>query len=171
MSEHLTLKERYQIWALFENGKNRSQIAREIGRHRSSISRELKRNKSPGESYEPEKAEKLAKERKQNAHKCERFAKEMKEIVKEKLKEIWSPEQISGYCKKHKINMVSYETIYQYIREDKANGGALYKGLRHANKRRKKYGAEEKRGQIKNKRSIDNRPQIVDEKNRFKAVW
>lgn len=167
MSKHLTLKERYQIWGLFESGKNRSQIAREIGKHKSCISRELKRNKSPGENYDPEKAEMLALLRKQNAHKHERFTKGMKQIIEEKIKENWSPEQISGYCKKHKIAMVSYDTIYQFIRKDKAKGGTLYKYLRHANKKRKKHGVEEKRGQIKNKRSIDERPSIVDEKDRF----
>jgi IS30 family transposase len=167
MYKHLTLKERYQIWSFFENGKSRNQIARKIGRSVSTVSRELKRNKSPGQHYEPEMAEELAKKRKQNAHKHERFTKEMKKIVEEKINGGWSPEQISGYCKKHKIDMVSYETIYQYIRSDKAAGGTLYKHLRHANKRRKRYGAEEKRGLIKNKRSIDERPDIVDKKKRF----
>lgn len=167
MYKHLTLKERYQIWVLFESEKNCSQIAREIGRHKSCISRELKRNKSPGKSYDPEKAEALAMDRKQNAHKHERFTKEMKKIVKEKIMENWSPEQISGYCKKYKIDMVSHVTLYQYIRKDKVNGGTLCKSLRHANKRCKKYGAKEQRGQIKNKRSIDERPHVVDEKSRF----
>jgi len=54
MSEHLTSKERYQIWSLNESGKNKSQIERVVKRHRSSISREIKRNKSPG-GYDPEK--------------------------------------------------------------------------------------------------------------------
>jgi IS30 family transposase len=166
MYQHLTLKERYQIWSFFESGKSRTQIAREIGRSVSTISRELNRNKSPGKNYDPEKAEELAKERKQNAHKHERFTEKMKKIVEEKIKTGWSPEQVSGYCKKHKVDMVSYETIYQHIRVDKENGGMLYKCLRHAKKRRKKYGAEEKRGQIKNKRSIDERPVIVDQKKR-----
>ena len=39
--------------------------------------------------------------------------------------------------------------------------------LRHEKKKRKKYGTEERRGQIKNKRSIDKRPEIVDQKIRF----
>ena len=167
MSKHLTLKKRYQIWALFESGKSCAQIAREIAKDKSCISRELKRNKSPGKSYNPEEADALAIHRKQNAHKHERFTKDMKEIVEEKIKTNWSPEQIYGYCKKHNIDMVCHETIYQYIRDNKSNGGTLCKHLRHAKKKRKKYGVEEKRGQIKNKRSIDERPCIVDEKSRF----
>jgi len=167
MRKHLTLKERYQIWVLFESGKNRSQIAREIGRDKSSISRELRRNKSPGKDYDPVEADTLAKIRSKKAHKHERFTKNMKKIVEEKIKNKWSPEQINGYCKKHGIAMVSYQAIYQYINCDRATGGILYQNLRHAKKRRKKYGIREKRGYIKNKRSIDERPNIVNTKSRF----
>ena len=167
MNKHLTLKERYQIWVLFDREKSCRQIAREIGRDKSTISRELKRNKSPGKRYDPEEAEALATNRKQNAHKHERFTIEMKKIVEGKIRANWSPEQIYGYCNKHNIDMVSHQTIYEYLQENKSNGGSLYKHLRHAKKKRKKYGIEEKRGHIKNKRSIDERPQIVNEKSRF----
>ena len=119
--KHLTLKERYQIWALYKSGDSISQIARKIGKHKRNISRELKRNKSPGKNYDPEKANALASYRKRNAHKHRKFTKNMEQFIKEKIRENWSPEQISGYCKKHNIAMVSYEMIYQYIREDKAN--------------------------------------------------
>lgn len=167
MYKHLALKERYQIWSLFESGESRNLIARKMERSVSTISRELKRNKSPGKKYDPEKAEEFAKTRKQTTHKHERFTENMKSFVKAKIKKAWSPEQISGYCKKHKIDMVSYEAIYQYIRADKTNNGTLYQCLRHANKRRKKYGVEERRGQMKNRRSIDERPNVVDKKIRF----
>lgn len=165
--KHLTLKERYQIWASYESGKSISQIAREVGKHKSCISRELKRNKSPSKNYDPEKANALATYRKQNAHKHNKFTKDMEKFIEEKIVKNWSPEQISGYCKKHNIDMVSHERIYQHVRKDRDNGGALYKHLRHSKKRRKKYGAQEYRGQIKNKRSIDERPKVVDEKSRF----
>jgi IS30 family transposase len=108
-----------------------------------------------------------ATQRKKVAHKHKRFNEDMKKIIEEKIKENWSPEQINGYCKKHKINMVSHERIYLYVREDKVKGSELRKYLRHAKKRRKKYGTEERRGQIKDKRSIDERPKIVDQKIRF----
>ena len=51
--------------------------------------------------------------------------------------------------------MVSHTRIYAYIKENKAIGGTLYKYLRHAKKKRKKYGTEELRGQIKGRRSIE----------------
>jgi IS30 family transposase len=44
----------------------------------------------------------------------------------------------------------------------------LYKHLRQSNKKRKKqYGAKDKRGQIRNRVSIDKRPAIVAEKTRL----
>jgi IS30 family transposase len=79
-----------------------------------------------------------------------------------------SPEQISGYLKNNHNIKVSHETIYQYVLADKANGGDLYKHLRHSSKKRKKrYGSNSKRGQIPGRVSIDNRPEIVDLKTRI----
>jgi IS30 family transposase len=44
----------------------------------------------------------------------------------------------------------------------------LYTHLRQAHKkRRKKYGSKDKRGQICNRVSIDQRPEFVDEKSRI----
>jgi len=54
------------------------------------------------------------------------------------------------------------------VREDKRQGGTLYKHLRYSHKKRKKqYGGKDKRGQIKNRVSIDERPEIVAQKTRI----
>jgi len=166
MSKHLALKERYHIWFLHKSGKSNGHISRETKRHKTTISRELKRNKSPG-GYDPDKANKKAIERKKITHKQNIFVKDIKEFAEKKIRENWSPEQIKGYCKKNEINMVSHQRLYQHIQEDQQQGGDLFKHLRHAKKRRKRYGIEERRGQIKNKRMIDERPEIVNCKIRF----
>ncbi len=58
--------------------------------------------------------------------------------------------------------------IYQPIWADKQCGGTLYQHLRHSNKKRKKrYGSKDKRGQIRNRISIDERPEIVAQKTRI----
>jgi IS30 family transposase len=63
---------------------------------------------------------------------------------------------------------ISHETIYQHILQDKYEGGYLYKHLRQSNKKRKKrYGSNSKRGQIKNRISIAERPSVVDAKARI----
>jgi len=79
-----------------------------------------------------------------------------------------SPEQVSGRLKEQHGILLSHERIYQHIWADRRNGGDLYTHLRQAHKkRRKKYGAKDKRGQICNRVSIDQRPDMVDEKSRI----
>ena len=77
----------------------------------------------------------------------------------------WSPDQISGYLQKENIASISHERIYQFLIADKKVGGALYTHLRHSGKKR--YGSKDRRGQIKNRISIDERPKIVDRKLRI----
>jgi IS30 family transposase len=83
------------------------------------------------------------------------------------LRKDWSPDQISGYLAKNEGISISHERIYQHVLEDKKSGGELYKHLRHSGKKRKKrYGSHDRRGQIKNRISIEERPSIVDKKTR-----
>ena len=159
--KQLTLNKRYQIEGLLKAGYSKSAIAKEAGFDKSVITREIKRNSESGK-YSTEKAQEKAEYRKRNLHKHTKLTLDMEKTIKEKLEIKWSPEQIHGYCKKHGIDMISHQIIYQYIWQDKKSGGDLYKHLRHAKKKRKKYGSKEKRGQIKNRTSIDERPEIVD---------
>jgi len=64
--------------------------------------------------------------------------------------------------------MVSHESIYKFVYQDKYNGGLLYKNLRVASKKyRKRYGSgKNKRGIIKNKISIDERLDCINNKER-----
>jgi len=88
--------------------------------------------------------------------------------VDDKLQQQWSPEQIAGWLNKEKIISLSHERIYQHVWADKRQGGELYTHLRQSNKRRKKkYGSQDKRGQIRNRVSIDARPECVAQKERI----
>ena len=61
-----------------------------------------------------------------------------------------------------------HESIYRYIYQDKSAGGKLYKYLVRASKKyRKRYGSYDKRGQIVNRVSIEERPGVVDKKSRI----
>ena len=62
---------------------------------------------------------------------------------------------------------ISHERIYQYVLQDKHAGGNLYRHLRCRKKRKKRYGSHYRRGQIKNRVCIDERPAIVDTKRRY----
>ena len=61
--------------------------------------------------------------------------------------------------------MVSHERSYQYIRDDKATGGHYYKHLRHQLKHRKR--SVGKPITIKNRVSINQRPEWINNKERF----
>ncbi|CAG9000937.1 MAG: IS30 family transposase ISAs2 [Candidatus Celerinatantimonas neptuna] len=77
----------------------------------------------------------------------------------------WSPEQISAIAKR--INLpVSPEWIYQHIARDKAQGGWLYTHLRQGHKRYRR-GKHMVRKPIVNSVSIDERPAIVDTRERL----
>ena len=163
---HLTLVERYQIYNLKQVGKSNIEIGKIIGVHKSTIGRELKRNKGE-EGYKAEEAEKKGSERKRQAHRGGRINKETWREVEERLKEEWSPEQISGRRKLEGKEGISHERIYLYIYEDKEKGGELYKHLRSQKKRRKRIGKNDRRGKLKNCISIEKRPEIVDKKERI----
>ncbi len=163
----LTQEQRYHTAALNKIGTCLTSIAEAIGVHKSTISREIRRN-SGIRGYYPQQANELSFKRRKSAKKRIKMTINLKNKVKEKLYQDWSPEQISGYLKKNEGILISHERIYQYVLEDKKSGGDLYKHLRHSTKKRKKrYGSPDRRGQIKNKVSIEDRPKIVDEKKRI----
>ena len=166
MFKRLTLEQRYQTMSLLEAGLTQSEIAEEVGVDKSTISREIKRNKVSGR-YNAKAANEKAKLRQTVFHKHIKITWEMILLITKKLSEGWSPEQIYGHYKKYNIAMVSHETIYQHIAKNRAAGGDLYKRLRRKGRRKKHYGHYSLRGQIKNRISIDQRPEIVEEKKRF----
>jgi len=163
----LAIEQRYQIYAFRKAGKTLEAIGKEIGYSESTVSRELKRNKGL-RGYRPDQANQLAKDRKSQAEKLIKMTKKLKATIEELVKKDWSPEQVSGYLRIYKNIKISHERIYQHILVDKKNGGSLYKHLRTKSKRyKKRYGSTDRRGAIKNRKSIDERPKIVDEKTRM----
>ena len=89
-------------------------------------------------------------------------------LIATKIQLDWSPEQVSGGLAKEETIRISHERIYQPIWTDKRQGGTLFKHLRQSNKKRKKqYGSKDKRGQIRNRISIEERPEVVEAKTRI----
>jgi IS30 family transposase len=161
----LTHEERYQIAALLKAEHDQTEIAMILGRHKSTISRELRRNTGL-RGYRPRQAQLLTEQR--------RFAKALPHIsditwshVDTLLKEDWSPEQISLWLKAEHAISISHEWIYQHILQDKADGGELYHYLRCQKQRRKRYGSYNRRGQLIDRISIDERPSIVESRSRI----
>jgi IS30 family transposase len=160
----LTQEQRYQIYALLKIGHNRTEIALVLESHKSTISRELRRN-SGQRGYRPKQAHFLAISRRN--HRRVRVQPETWKMIEDKLKLDWSPEQISGWLSRTQPISVSHEWIYQYILMDKRLGGHLYEHLRCKKKRRKRYGGDDRRGQLPNRVSIEQRPEIVAQRQRL----
>jgi IS30 family transposase len=152
------------MYALKKMGHNQTEIANCIGVDKSTISRELKRNQGQ-RGYRPKQAHNLALSRRRKGQ--SRIQADIWAVVEEKIRLDWSPEQISGWLLKHHQIQVSHERIYQYILSDKRAGGDLHKHLRCQKKRRKRYGSRDHRGKLPNRRSIEERPEIVDQRQRI----
>ena len=88
-------------------------------------------------------------------------------IVNEKVRQDCSPEQVSGWLRKNSTIRISHEWIYQYIYADKRVGGNLHKHLRCQKKYRKRYGGKDRRGRIRNRVSIEKRPEIIEQRKRI----
>ena len=163
--KQLTCEQRYVIKILKEKDFLQKDIAETIGVNKSTISRELKRNRGQ-RGYRPKQAQRKAEERRRDKS-PPRISKDIWDKVTTHLKDDWSPEQISGRLKETEAISISHEWIYQFILKDKQAGGDLYTHLRCKLKRKKRYGSNERRGIIKNRRSIEERPAIVEAKERI----
>lgn len=171
--QHLSIDERETILKMKENSKSITEIAEKIGYSRATVYRELQRNVSSNGQYKAHLAQKYYQSRRHNAKQPYRLADpKLKSYVVANIKLDWSPEQIANrierkHPKNHKMR-ISTVTIYRFISQDKAEGGQLFKHLRHGlGKRRKKHKSAENRGQIPNRRSIEQRPDTVESRNRI----
>jgi len=162
--KQLTRIQRYQIYALLKTEQNQSTVAKVLNVHRSTISRELRRNKGQ-RGYRPAQAQSIAKKR-QYKHRS-KITQADWAIVETKLREDLSPEQASNWVKEHNNIEISIEWIYQYIWHDKRCKGMLYKHLRRKKKYRKRSGNRDNRGKIPNRIGIEERPEIVDRRERI----
>jgi len=164
--KHITKEQRYEISAYLKCNKTKSFIAKTLGVHKGTISREISRNATKTGKYNPKIAHQLSQERKERFNRKRSFTKEIEQFVVNKIEqEQWSPEQITGYCKNKSISMVSHERIYQHIRQDKETGGKIHVHTRHRLKHRKR--PVSKFIPIKNRVSIEERPDVINNKERF----
>jgi IS30 family transposase len=162
----LTQEERYQIHGLLKAGYNLSEIARETDRHRSTVSREIRRN-SGQRGYRPAQAHKLASERR-DAAVTSRISDEDWEHVVRLIEFDLSPEQASARLYQEQGVRISTEWIYLYIYAGKTQGGDLHTHLRSQKPYRKRYGSgQDRRGQLRSRVSIEERPAVVARKGRL----
>ncbi|SCZ60064.1 hypothetical protein SAMN02982990_01530 [Photorhabdus luminescens] len=99
------------------------------------------------------------------AKKATEVTKEIKKWIKRLIWQDLSPEQVVDYIRKYERISLHHEIIYRLIYKNKMDRGDLWQYFRIVSKPyRKRYGCYERRGKIKNKVSINERPEIVDKK-------
>lgn len=164
--KHLSSAERYYIEIELKKKVPHNQIAEATGRSQSTVSREISRNTGM-KGYRNKQADRFARERRAGKAKAVKMTDEIKYIISVCLQHDRSPEQISGRLSEEGAVSLHHETVYQYILTDKANGGQLYRHLRHQGKTyRKRYGSARNRTGIPGRRDIDERPAEVNARER-----
>lgn len=164
----LTSEERYALSTLRKQGYTQAAIARALGRHRSTIGRELQRNSRKDGGYRPFTAGEMTRGRRSRSRRNWQFTDKHWALVREKLKELWSPDEIAGRLRDERRLFISHETIYRYVWHDWARGGTLHRFLRGSRKqKRKRYRAYDSRGRLEGKRPIADRPAGAHNRSRI----
>jgi IS30 family transposase len=173
---HFTVKERYVISHMHMEGFSLRAIGRRLGRDHTSIMREIKRNRptyADDAVYWYYATQPLSDERRHKARSYRRQNyRPLVEYVEDKLRLDWPPEAIAARIRIDYPNdermRISHETIYRWTYLDASQDGDLHNHLRrrHPKRRRqKRYGSG--RRFIPGRVSIDQRPAIVDTRERF----
>jgi transposase, IS30 family len=169
MNKHhkITALERDQIAWWLAGGIPIREMARRLGRSPSSIAAELKRNQADG-VYGSIKAHQAAAARKRHSPQkyLLRHRPALRDLVLEKLKLGWSPQQISGRLKKEitegvrpKREYVNHESIYQFLYDPAQQDEKLWAYLPRSHwKRRRWLGRRSRPVQIPHRVSIRHRP-------------
>jgi len=163
---YLSVAEREEIAVGLAAGDSQAEIAGRLGRSRSTVSREIRRNSRGRKAYRALAAQGQAQHRAARPKTAKLAGNdELRAWVQARLKENWSPEQISVMLRRQFPDrpemQVSHETIYQSIYVQ--GRGALRKELsaclrtgRAVRKPRRRDG--ERRGKIPGMVMISERP-------------
>jgi transposase, IS30 family len=165
----LSTEERYEFGAMRQQQVGMAKMAEHLGRHRSTLYREVKRNRSVHDGcYRPSHAVEKASGRKRRSCRNWRYGPAEFRPVESLIRRRFSPEQVVGRCQLEGQAVMSHETIYRWIWQDKRCGGTLWKNLRGARKqRRKRYGRYDSRGRLAGKKPIEQRPAVVANRGRI----
>lgn len=164
--QQLTYEQRCQIYTLKKTGLSQRAIARLISVNQSTISREIKRN-SGACGYRFKQAHQKATDRRQATCQPTKMTPTLISFINSRLELEWAPEQISGWLRRNRGVYISHEAIYLHIWADKRAGGQLFNQLRRKGRKyEKRRHGKSTRGHIKGRVSIEQRPKIVDKKER-----
>ena len=169
----LSLAEREEISRGLASGESMRAIAARLGRPASTVSREVERN-GGRKDYRAAMADEKAWQRARRPKRCLLAENDLlRDVVAKKLKEDWSPQQISGWLKRRypddEAMRVSHETIYRTLFVQ-SRGALKRELLAHLRSRRMMRRARcasttgQQRGQIKDAVSIRERPPEAEDR-------
>jgi len=162
---HLDERQRFGIYLMLKDGYTQTAIADELDVCKSTISREIKRN-TGGCGYRWRQAHGFALARRRGKAQA-RLTDLDWALVAARLREQWSPEQVSLRLAAEGVCRVSHEWIYRFIARDRRAGGDLHTHLRIQKRGKKAYGSRSRRGKIQDAVPIDRRPAVVDARLRL----
>lgn len=164
---HLSISDRRRFYTFLEMKLSIAEIAKRLSKHRSTLYRELNRNHEP-EGYFPKMAQ-LKTEERTKRKRPSKLHKDgvLRDYVVRSLQKGWSPEQISGRMKCHKLSFyVCHETIYQFVYQSKNK--ELYHCLPYKKpKRLKRYSRPKSFCRYGEIRLITERPEDIVTRKRF----
>jgi IS30 family transposase len=166
MARHFTLEEREVISQMWSQGASRREIGKFLGRDATSVGREIRRNRCGGH-YWASQAHELARRRR-----CQARAKsakmkrpEIATYVHQKLRSGWSPEQIAGRMpldfSDNPRMRISHQAIYNWIKHD----DHVRRWLPYL--RRYRLTPRHRRSSTQATRSVRNRPDVINRRERF----
>lgn len=165
--QRMNLAEREELSIHYAQGMSLRDIARQLNRAPSTISRELARNRT-GFDYRAVTAERKARQRYYRKPRRLAVDARLRHTVLSQLRQQWSPEQISDRLRQDHPQdpglQVSAETIYSYLYV--LPRGELRRELlshlrQHRKNRRPRSRGTDRRGQIPDMISIEERPAEV----------
>jgi IS30 family transposase len=169
----LTLGEREEISRATAQGRSIRSIAAQLERAPSTVSRELRRNGGQA-AYRASEADRAAWDRALRPKCCKLASnRALAQIVTDKLRLLWSPEQIAGWLRNAHPHdescCVSHETIYRslFIQARGALKKELLQHLRRTRGMRRSRHHTQKtdvHGQILDTVSISERPASVEDR-------
>ena len=171
-TRHLSLVEREEISRGIAGGEPLRSIAERMGRAPSTVSREVARN-GGRLRYRAHRADAAAWGRARRPKVCKLATnRQLHEAVVDKLRDFWSPQQISGWLRRaypdDQEMRVSHETIYVTL-FIQARGGLKRELTRHLRTRRANRRPQGKRpssgkGHIVDKVMISQRPAEIEDR-------
>lgn len=115
---HFTICDRGKIEELRKLGFSTREIGKRIGKHHSSVAREIKRLDN-NKCYDAKYAQSNYEAKRVKCHPKGKFSCELSCLLKEKIKQTWSPEQIANTITKGQL---CFKTIYRWVYEGKIDG-------------------------------------------------